>query len=153
MKRILILSTLFFSCSTIYGQTSKADSVYHHDDGEKIYHENQVDTKAMHPDGEMAEFKWISTRVNYPLDAKENDIQGVVYGCFIVEKDGSISNPIIIRSLHESCDNEVLRLYSEFPAWKPATKDGEAVRSERILPVRFQLTGTARKSKNKKGKN
>jgi TonB family protein len=57
--------------------------------------------------------------MNYPADALRNGVEGGVLVKFIVEKDGSISNAEILRSMTESFDTEALRLISHMPNWTP----------------------------------
>ncbi len=151
INKILPFLLLIISfCS--FGQDQKKsakDSLYHKTDGEKIYTNSEVDSVASYKPniGEMYQF--VAKNINYPSDARDNDLQGKVYSSFIVEKNGTISDVIIIKSLSESCDNEVKRIISILPnAWTPALKNGEPVRFQFMLPISFKLSGG--KSKKRK---
>jgi protein TonB len=59
---------------------------------------------------------------------------------FVVEKDGTVSNPVIESKLEEcpACDKEALRVVSKMPKWKPASNAGREVRTYVRLPIRFE---------------
>ncbi len=142
MKFLLTILALTYSTMS-FAQSLNTDSVFHQEDEFKIYQKDEVDTQAEHPKGNKAILQWIAKNLHYPVDAKNNNIQGTVFGSFIVEMDGSISNIKVKQGVNESCDNEVIRLFKQFDTWKPAIKDGKKVRSEVIIPVGFKLAGTS----------
>lgn len=81
----------------------------------------------------------LSNNVHYPQEAKENAIQGRVLVTFVVEKDGSISNAIVVKSLDSLLDKEALRVINTMPNWKPGKNNGVAVRTKYTVPVSFKL--------------
>ena len=66
------------------------------------------------------------------------DAIGTVLVEFIVEVDGSITNPIIKVPLSPELDKEALRLIKLMPKWKPARAQGEPVRCYYLVPVSFR---------------
>jgi TonB family protein len=82
---------------------------------------------------------WLQSEISYPKQAKDQKIDGRVYVQFIVEKDGSISNPEIIAGLHEALDAEVLKAISTCPDWTPGRVNNDPVRTRIIYPVHFKL--------------
>lgn len=82
---------------------------------------------------------FIVSKQNYPQDAIELGIQGTVYVNFVVEKDGSISNITIEKSVSESLDREAKRIVKNFPSWIPGEVDAEPVRTRVLLPIKFVL--------------
>ena len=93
--------------------------------------------------GDINAFKqWVASSVRYPKDALDRSIQGIVILSFIVEKDGSVSNVEVIRSIDPSLDAEAVRAVSSSPLWKPGTQRGQAVRVKLHLPVDFKLGKT-----------
>lgn len=82
--------------------------------------------------------KFLRENLTYPN--VDGDVQGTVIVEFTVEKDGSISNPTIIRSVHELFDAEALRVVSKMPKWIPASHNGKVVRSKFRLPISFKLS-------------
>lgn len=83
--------------------------------------------------------KWIAKNVHYPQLALENGIEGKVYVQFVVERDGSISNIKVVRSVDASLDKEAVRVITGMPKWKPGKQRGKAVRVAYTLPIVFQL--------------
>ena len=67
-------------------------------------------------------------------------IAGKVFVEFIVESDGSITNIRIMKGLHESCDQEALRIVSIMPKWNPGVYQGQLVRTRKLLAIRFGET-------------
>lgn len=90
--------------------------------------------------GNQALLQFIADNIQYPEIAKQEGIEGTVVVSFIVEKDGSVTNPKIIRSPGAGCGKEVLRLVSLMTEkWTPGTQRGQPVRVQFNLPVRFRL--------------
>lgn len=77
--------------------------------------------------------EWIYQNISYPQKASENEIQGTVYVSFIVNKDGSVTDIEITRSVHPSLDNETVKVISSSPLWSPGKQRDKPVR------VRFQF--------------
>ncbi|MDX1941007.1 MAG: TonB family protein, partial [Saprospiraceae bacterium] len=80
----------------------------------------------------------------YPLEARQNGNEGTVVLSFVVEKDGSISNPKILRDIGGGCGVEALRIVQLMIdgelKWVPGKTKGKPVRTLFNLPVRFKLT-------------
>lgn len=91
------------------------------------------------PGGEGAMFSYISNNLRYPQKAAENGVQGRVSVKFIVEKDGSISNVEVNRSVDPDLDNEAMRVIKNMPKWNPAKQNGTEVRAYYYVPVAFRL--------------
>ena len=98
-----------------------------------------VDQKPEFPGGEEALLKYLAEQMKYPVIAQENGVEGQVVVTFIVEKDGSITQPQIIRDIGGGCGLEALRLVRAMPRWEPGKVNGEPVRVAFTLPVRFEL--------------
>lgn len=83
--------------------------------------------------------KWVAERIVYPEIAKENGLQGRVVLQFTVEKDGSVTNVKVLRSLDSSCDKEAMRVVSQSPKWTPGKQRDRAVKVTYTFPVQFTL--------------
>ena len=92
------------------------------------------------PGGEEAFRKLVANNLIYPPTAIEKGIKGMVTVNFVVEKDGSISNAKILRSLDRECDAEALRVIKSMPKWKPGKQKGQVVRVNFSLPIKYDLT-------------
>lgn len=82
---------------------------------------------------------WLGSHLQYPPEAQNNGLQGAVVCQFIVEKDGSVGNVTVLRSIDPLLDKEAVRVIESMPKWAPGRKDGKPVRVKYTLPVRFQL--------------
>jgi len=77
---------------------------------------------------------WLSQNVRYP----NTPVSGRVVVQFIVEKDGSISNTKVVRSVDPALDKEAVRAVSSMPNWNPGMKDGKPVRVKYTVPISFR---------------
>lgn len=107
-------------------------------DEEEIF--EVVEDQPEFPGGMEALLTYLSKNIKYPSIAQENNIQGRVIVQFVVNKDGSIVDPAIIKSLDSSCDKEALRVIKGMPKWKPGKQRGKPVRVKFTVPVMFRLT-------------
>ena len=98
------------------------------------------DTDPVFPGGNDAMIDFFQKNLEYPQLALENNITGKVYVSFVVETDGSITNPRILRDIGAGCGKEAVRVVKMMPKWTPGKKDGKAVRVQRNLPVVFSIT-------------
>ena len=92
------------------------------------------------PGGEIELMKFISRNVKYPDDAKEAGKAGRVIVKFVIDKDGSISDATILRSVYPSIDAEALRVVNAMPKWNPGKVKGEPVKVKYTLPLTFSLS-------------
>ncbi len=83
--------------------------------------------------------RYIVRHVKYPAISIEHGVQGIVSVRFIIEKDGSISNPKIAKGVDEYLDKEAIRVIMSMPKWKPGKQGGVPVRTQFTLPVKFRL--------------
>ena len=65
-------------------------------------------------------------------------VQGVVYVQFIVNPEGAVENPTVIRKLGAGCDEEALRVLKK-TKFSPGYDKGKAVKVRFTLPIRFIL--------------
>jgi len=98
-----------------------------------------VESEPEFPGGMEALYKYLAQNIKYPQLARENGITGKVYVTFVVEKDGSIANPRILRDIGGGCGAEAIRVVKAMPKWSPGKQRGKAVRVQFNLPVNFNL--------------
>ncbi len=101
-----------------------------------------VEEKPEFPGGEAALMEYLRSNLQYPERCKENKVQGRVLITFVVNKDGSIVEPAVVKSagpVGVELDVEALRVISGMPAWTPGKQNGEAVRVQFTVPVVFKL--------------
>ena len=96
-----------------------------------------VEEMPQFPGGNSALMEYLARNVKYPVVAEENGIQGRVVCRFIVERDGSITDVRVVRSVDPSLDREAMRVIKSMPHWIPGKQNGSPVRAEYTLPITF----------------
>lgn len=91
------------------------------------------------PGGQAALLEFLRRNVNYPAAAQESGIQGRVIVQFAVNRDGSVSDPVVLRSVSPLLDREAVRVVSSMPRWRPGMQGGRTVRATYAIPVSFKL--------------
>lgn len=91
------------------------------------------------PGGPSALMQYLSSNIKYPVVAQENGVQGRVVVSFVVERDGSITDVQVARSVDPSLDREAQRVVRSMPKWIPGKQNGQAVRVKYNVPVAFRL--------------
>ena len=98
-----------------------------------------VEDQPEFPGGTAALLEYLRKNIKYPAICRENNIQGRVLVTFIVNKDGAIVEPEVVKSVNPSLDKEALRVISQMPNWKPGSQRGKPVRVKYTVPVNFRL--------------
>lgn len=91
------------------------------------------------PGGMKELLKFLQDNLKYPENAMKNNVQGRVIVQFVVEKDGTLTEFKVARSVDPDLDAEALRVLQTMPKWKPGMQKGQAVRVKYTLPVSFKL--------------
>ena len=91
------------------------------------------------PGGMQGLVTYMGKNLEYPKNARENNIQGRVMVSFVVNEDGHLSDFSIAKSANDELDNEALKMAKSMPNWKPGTKDGKPVKVRYTIPVNFRL--------------
>lgn len=82
----------------------------------------------------------LQQHIKYPPEAKEAGIEGRVIVQFIVNKQGQVENPQIIRGIGGGADEAALEAVN-LAKFKPGLQRGEPVRVQYSLPIVFKLSG------------
>ena len=98
-----------------------------------------ADRMPQFPGGSRALTKFVKENRKYPSKAIEKEVEGVVYIRFVVNPDGGISDPYIIKSVGYGCDEEAKRLVYSMPKWFPGEHKGVKVSVYKTIPVSFKL--------------
>ncbi|MGV3504379.1 MAG: TonB family protein [Adhaeribacter sp.] len=98
-----------------------------------------VEQMARFPGGEAAMNKFIAENLRYPEASHKNKVEGLVVAQFVVDRNGKVLEPNIVKSLDPATDAEALRLIKSFPDFEPARQNGNPVELRYTLPIRFSL--------------
>jgi protein TonB len=91
------------------------------------------------PGGATAFMKWLTKTLRYPPVAQQNKTEGKVVVQFIVNKDGSVSNIEVLKSVDATLDAEALRVMRLMPKWKAGQEAGKPCRTQVCIPIVFKL--------------
>lgn len=137
MKRIVLIS-LLFAMGMTYAAAQEKANVKSQKDSTCIIHCNYEQMPSF-PGGTQALMDYLKENTRWP-GSPESCVQGRVVVSFVVEKDGSISEPKVVKSLDPAFDAEALRVVSMMPKWIPGKFYGEATRVKYCLPIIFKLS-------------
>lgn len=98
-----------------------------------------VEQMPEYPGGMPAMMEFISKNIKYPAAAQQAKIQGRVTIQFIVNTEGNIINPRVLRSADPLLDAEAIRLTTIMPKWKPGMQRGQTVNVKYTVPIMFRL--------------
>jgi protein TonB len=95
-------------------------------------------TMPKYPGGTEKMFDFIADNLRWPYD-DESCIQGRVIVSFIVEKDGSLTDIKVEKSIDPLFDKEAVRVVKSMPKWEPGMWNGKPARVKFFVPIRFRL--------------
>ena len=95
-------------------------------------------TMPKYPGGTENMFEFIKDNLRWPGD-DDSCIQGRVIVSFIVEKDGSLTDIKVEKSIDPLFDKEAVRVVKSMPKWKPGMYRGKPARVIYCIPIRFRL--------------
>ncbi len=90
---------------------------------------------------------FVNQNVNYPFEARDNNVEGTVVVSFVVEKDGYVSNASLLKDIGSGCGDEAMRVVNGMNealkdaklTWTPGKNKGKPVRAQVTLPIKFKL--------------
>lgn len=85
--------------------------------------------------GSLAEY--LTAHLTYPKSAAEKNVEGTVNISFVVERSGGISNIKAANSVEHSLDSAAIACVAGMPKWNPGMQNGQPVRVQYEIPVRF----------------
>ena len=89
--------------------------------------------------------KYILDNIEYPQTAINDSIEGKVFVQFVINEDGSVSNPVVLRGIRYDLDNECLRVIEKMPDWNPGKQMGKLVKVKYTIPFIFRLNSDSEK--------
>lgn len=93
-----------------------------------------------YPGGQEALVKFIADNVEYPAECEEKGIQGRVLVRFVIDEEGNVTNPLVLKSVDPLLDAEALRVVKLMQQkWTPGQNEGKAVAVNYVVPFTFKL--------------
>src|SRR5690606_661160 len=94
-----------------------------------------VEYKPDFPGGPQAMMRFLKVSIRHPATARRDKVSGRVIGSFVVDENGEITDPKIIKSVRWDIDQEYMRVIKSMPAWIPGFQNGKAVKVVFTVPV------------------
>jgi protein TonB len=91
------------------------------------------------PQGGYEEFyKLLKKELRYPRRAVEAGVGGRVFVEFVVDREGMVTSPRVVKGIGHGCDEEAVRVISKV-RWRAGKQGGRPVKVRMILPIHFAL--------------
>ena len=100
---------------------------------------DEADQMPEFPGGQEALMKFIADNVKYPAECEEKSIEGRVLVRFVIDEQGNVTNPIVVKPVDSLLDAEALRVIKLMPKWAPGQNEGKAVAVNYTVPFTFRL--------------
>lgn len=136
MKRTILLTMMTLCLSAM---TWAQKTIVSNEAGPKEEAFDVVEQMPEYPGGMEALIQFMGQNMKYPKDAQKLNKQGRVLVTFIVEKDGCVSNAVVVKSVWPSLDAEALRLVRLMPKWTPGKQNGKVARVKFTMPFNFSI--------------
>jgi periplasmic protein TonB len=131
-----VMLVLAFAAGLLFSLTGKAEAQNSYN-GEEVF--VVAEEMPTFPGETKALYHEINQNLKYPQDARDNGIEGKVMVKFIVDKEGSVKNPTIIKSVDASLDKAAIEAVKLLPRFKPGKNGGKPVNVYYTIPIAFQL--------------
>ena len=100
---------------------------------------DEADQMPEFPGGQEALMKFIADNVKYPTECEQKRVEGRVLVRFVIDEQGSVTDPNVIKSVDPQLDAEALRVVKLMPKWNPGQNEGKAVAVKYTIPFTFRL--------------
>lgn len=139
IRKIIPAVAILFICNfAMYAQSTKSNA-------DTVHYSYNPEVMPEYPGGVHELIKFIQLNLKYPKDAVENGIEGKVYVRFVVDHNGDVKDPVIVRGLSPSIDSTAIAIIQSLPKWTPGTQNGKAVDVFYTTPILFSLDGVKKK--------
>lgn len=136
---LLIFFAVSFTSCFLFKKNNRSKTETNNDIPKQSMIFTSPDDTPAFPGGDEAMRDFLSKNVTYPQLAREKGISGIVYVSFIVEQDGSLTDPKIIKGIGGGCDEEAIRVVKLMPKWRPGKIQGNTVSVQFYMPLKFTL--------------
>ncbi len=80
----------------------------------------------------------LQKQIKYPEMARQAGVNGRVFVQFVVDENGGVTNPVVLRGIGGGCDEEALRVIKT-AKFKPGKQRGKNVKVRYVIPIVFKL--------------
>ncbi len=88
--------------------------------------------------------QFIARQLEYPEEARANQVEGTVYVNFVVDETGQVQSPTLLMDIGSGCGDAALAVVKAMPTWEPGHQQGQAVKVKLNLPIQFSLRNAER---------
>jgi TonB family protein len=107
---------------------------------DKMGYYNRTEVLPAFSGGQSAMENYIVNTIEYPQDAIDNNVEGIVTVQFGVDESGNVSNVSAVgNKIGYGLEEEAIRVISKMPKWTPGQVKGKNVKTWRILPINYRL--------------
>jgi len=105
---------------------------------EEVFDKDYFEEMPEFPGGMEKLIQFIEENTHLPKCVTDGKVQGRSIIEMVVEKDGTLSDFKVVRSLHKDCDAEAIRVLKTMPKWKPGKVCGKPICVKYTVPVQFR---------------
>ena len=109
---------------------------------DKMGYYNRTEVLPSFDGGQSAIENYITNNIEYPQDAIDNNVEGIVNVQFGVDENGNVSNVSVVgNKIGYGLEEEAISVVSKMPKWTPGQVKGKNVKTWRTLPINYRLEG------------
>ena len=139
-KRVLLLGVMLFALNIQAQIDIEKSNTTDCATTEQIYDVQKVDKQPKFPGGTTSLQSYINRSLQYPQISRKNNSQGRVIVRFIINSNGTVTSPQVVRSSGDFyLDMEAVRVIESMPKWKPGKHKGKPVCVYFTMPIVFSL--------------
>lgn len=98
-----------------------------------------LEEEPMYPGGLQGLMQDLVGNIKYPKSARKQGVAGVVVLHFVIERDGSVGDVEVVKSVHPDLDAAAVNAVKQLRMFYPGKAGGKFIRVRYTLPVRFAL--------------
>jgi periplasmic protein TonB len=107
---------------------------------DKMGYYNHTEVLPAYIGGQSALESYITSNIEYPQQAIDNNTEGTVSVQFAVDEQGVVSNVKAIGDkVGNGLEEEAVRIVSKMPKWSPGQIKGKNVKTWRVLPITYKF--------------
>lgn len=99
----------------------------------------EADIMPAFPGGQVALKRFLSKQLRYPTEASRSKTQGTVYLRFVIDEEGMVNDPEVMRGIGDGCDEEAIRVLEQMPPWLAGEVSGVKVPVYATLAINFRF--------------